>query len=98
RAWPPARADFDADADLLAPSAHGRPAALRRLDRLPGADRFHGRCGRRYRLRLPLVGRASASEVGPDRGPRVRRPDAPRTYARTGRADPGDGQGAGRAL
>ena len=76
----------------------GIPPVLRRLGRLRAADRLHGRRGRDDRPHLPLVRRPPASEVRDRRGAGDGRPDPRRAHARADRADPGDGQGAGRAL
>ena len=92
------RAGLDPDADLPRLPARRHPAPLRGLGRLREPHRLHGRRGRDGRPHLPLVRRPAASEVRHGRGPRDGRADPRRAHARPDRADPGDGQGARRAL
>ena len=92
------RLRLDADADLPRLPARRHPALLRGLGRLRAPDRLHGRLRRDRGLHLPLVRRAAAPELRHRRDPRDGRADAGRAHAGAGGADPGDGQGAGRAL
>ena len=76
----------------------GVPPAYGTWQNYADADRLHGPQRRDGGLHLPLVRRAAASAAGDRRDPRLRQPDADRAHARARRADPGDGQGAVRAL
>ena len=76
----------------------GHPAVLRGLGRLRAPDRVHGRVGRDGGLHVPLVRRPPAPELRHRRGPGDGRADPRGAHARPRRADPGDGQGARRAL
>ena len=90
--------DVVAHAALPPAAARRDPAALRGLDGVLRAHRVHGRGRRGPRLHVPVVGRAPASQPRDGRGALLRRADAPRAHDRDHRADPGDGEGAVRAL
>ena len=76
----------------------GMPPAYRDWKDFERAHRRHGRGQDRRGLHLPLVRRPPAPELRHGRDPRDGRADAGRAHARARGADPGDGQGAGRAL
>ena len=86
------------DADLPPVPARRDAARLRGLGRLRAPHRLHGRLEGDGGLHLPLVRRPPAPELRDGRDPRDGRADAGRAHARARGADPGDGQGAGRAL
>ena len=92
------RAGVDPDADLPRVPAGRDPADVQGLGRLRAADRVHGPRRRDRGLHVPVARRAPAPEVRHGRDPGDGLPDPRRARGRAGRARPGDGQGAGRAL
>ena len=76
----------------------GMPPEFRDWDHYERDGRVHGHLGRDGRLHLPLVRRAPAPELRHRRDPLLRLADPRRAHDGAGRADPGDGQGAGREL
>ena len=76
----------------------GIPPRFEGWDGVLRAHRVHGRGRRGPGLHVPVVGRAPAPQPGDGRGALVRRPDPARAHDRDHGADPGDGEGAVRAL
>ena len=94
------RPDVDAHADLPRLPARGDPARTTTTGRTTSAQiAFMVDSRRDGGLHLPLVRRPPAPAASaPSRSASCDAPDARRAHARPRRADPGDGQGAVRAL
>ena len=93
------RPDVDPHADLQAASARRHPAALRELGRLPVARSSSWSRPARSRTTRTSGGTcARIPNLGTVEIRVLRRADPARAHGRARRADPGDVQGAGRAL